>query len=379
MNLFVQSLVEAWRLLVASSPYIVFGLLVGGWLKVFLNPGTVARHFGRGRLRSVFKAALFGIPIPLCSCGVLPAALALKKQGANNGATTAFMISTPESGVDSIAVTYALMDPLMTVARPVAAFVSAALAGIAENLFAFNKPAASPAPMLLNEAGHHHHNHDHATGDGRPLTLCGRLRSGLSFAFGDFWGELAGWFFVGLLLAGFITALIPDDIFTRYLGEGLAAMLLMLLIGLPIYICSTASTPIAAALVLKGVSPGAALVFLLAGPATNMTTLTVLAGILGRRATVIYLSSIAVCTVFFGLLLNRVYSWMGFSAQATMGHAAELMPGWVGLAGALFLLLISVKPLEARLKAKLSRLRKKRKRKAGEPEVLFSDSPCDPT
>ena len=134
MNLLLNIMMQSWHILLESSAFIIFGLIVSGLLRVFLNPGSVSRHLGQGRFKSVLKASLMGIPIPLCSCGVLPAAAALKKQGANNGAVTSFLISTPESGVDSIAITYALMDPIMTVVRPVAAFVTAFSAGIAENL-----------------------------------------------------------------------------------------------------------------------------------------------------------------------------------------------------------------------------------------------------
>src|SRR5210317_1738354 len=134
MNIIVNILLESWHMLLEASVYILFGMFVGGLLKVFLNPSFVADHLGKGKFISVIKAALFGIPIPLCSCGVLPAAASLKKQGANNGATTAFLISTPESGVDSISITYALLDPILTIARPVAAFLTAFTAGFAENV-----------------------------------------------------------------------------------------------------------------------------------------------------------------------------------------------------------------------------------------------------
>jgi len=144
MELLINILNATWHLFQEASVYVLFGILVGGLLKVFLSPSTVATHLGQGRFSSVFKAALLGIPIPLCSCGVLPAAASLKKQGANNGAATAFLISTPESGVDSIAITYALLDPLMTVVRPLAAFVTATIAGVAENIFG-TKEAAEPA------------------------------------------------------------------------------------------------------------------------------------------------------------------------------------------------------------------------------------------
>ncbi len=295
---------------------------------------------------SVFKAAIFGIPIPLCSCGVLPAAASLKKQGANNGATTAFLISTPESGVDSISITYALLDPIMTVARPVAAFVSAFVAGVSENLI--NPPKAQGLAMAdlscpldnccdgldcpPEEHGSHH-------------SFSEKMSKGLHYAATDIWGDLVGWFFIGILLAGLITVLVPDELFVSYLGGGLSSMLLMLAFGIPLYICATASTPIAAAFILKGVSPGAALVFLLVGPATNITSLSVLVGILGKRATALYLLSIAVVSVACGLLLDGIYGMLGISASAVVGQAGEILPGWLELGGALVLLGLSAQPL----------------------------------
>ncbi len=353
MNFLAQVVSEAWGLLVDSSVYILFGLLVSGLLRIFLSPGAVAHHFGKGRFRSVFKAALLGIPIPLCSCGVLPAAVSLRKQGANNGATTAFLISTPESGADSIAITYALMDPIMTVARPVVAFITAAVAGVSENLFGENANKQSAPPDLScpvdgccdgKDCPPEVHNNHHS--------FMEKAMTGVRFAMTEVWDDIVAWFLVGLLLAGFITAAIPDDVFSRYLGEGLPAMLLMLAIGIPMYICATASTPIAAALILKGVSPGAALVFLLAGPATNMTSLTVLLGVLGKRGVAIYFSTIAIFTVLAGLALNQVYAWFDLSARAMAGQSGEIIPGWAGLAGALILLAISIKPMGRRLSAR---------------------------
>ncbi len=359
MNFILSVIQEAWHLLLESSVYILFGLLVAGLLRVFLNPSSVAQHFGQGRFSSVFKAALLGIPIPLCSCGVLPAAVSLKKQGANNGATTAFLISTPESGVDSIAITYALLDPVMTVARPVVAFVTAAAAGVAENVLSPGNGGAQSAPDLSctvdsccdgEDCPPEEHKQHH--------TFADKIGAGFRYAFTEVWSDLAGWFLIGLLLAGLITAAIPDDMISKYLGRGLPAMLLMLAVGLPLYICATASTPIAAALILKGVSPGAALVFLLAGPATNITSLTVLFGILGKRATAIYLATIALSAVLFGLAIDQVYVSLGLSARAMVGQAAEIMPVWAQWTGALIILLLSVKPvsrsLTARFRTKIS-------------------------
>ena len=338
---------EAWQLLLDAAPYILFGILMGGLLKVFLSPSQVARHLGQGRFSSVFKAALFGVPLPLCSCGVLPAAAALKKQGANNGATAAFLISTPESGVDSIAVTYALLDPIMTVARPLAAFLTALAAGMTENLLRPPKPGLAMADFSCVVDGccsgidcpPETHAAHHSLGE--------KLLTGMRYAFGELWGDLAGWFFFGLLLAGGISALVPETLITGYLSGGLSSMLLMLAFGIPLYICATASTPIAAALILKGVSPGAALVFLLAGPATNMATLTVLANLLGKRTTLVYLTAIAVGALFFGLAVDGVYAGLGIQAKAVVGQAAEIIPYPVQLASTLLLLALSIKPISA--------------------------------
>ncbi len=272
--------------------------------------------------------------------------MSLRKQGANNGATTAFLIATPESGVDSISITYALLDPIMTVARPFVAFVTATFAGIAENLFGNSGENQRIIPDLSCPVDNccDGQNCDPDT-HRRHHTFFEKIKAGIGYAFGDLWQDIAKWFLFGVLLAGFITVLIPDDIFSRYLGSGLSAMLLMLAIGIPLYICATASTPIAAALILKGVSPGAALVFLLVGPATNVASLTVVTGILGKRATAIYLGTIAVSAVFFGLVVDHVYAIMGFSAQAMVGQASEVVPLWAQGVGALLVLILSIKPL----------------------------------
>jgi hypothetical protein len=351
---------ESWWLVQESSIYMIFGILVAGLLRVFLRPESVSRHLGEGRYTSVFKAALLGIPMPLCSCGVLPAAASLKKQGANNGALTAFIISTPESDIDAIALTYALTDPIMTVARPVAGFATAIGAGIAENLLHKERGGTKTMPDLscpvdgccdgidcLPEEHRRHH------------TAAEKLRAGMSYALRDLWSDIAVWFFTGVLIAGAITVAVPSDLMARYLGGGLSSMLIMLAAAVPLYICASASTPIAAALILKGVSPGAALVFLLAGPATNVTSIIVLLKIMGKRATAIYVASIALFTLGSGLLLDEIYRLLGISAQAMIGHASEIIPVWIKIAGALLLVGLSVRPFYAAIRARIMRLRGK--------------------
>ncbi len=285
--------------------------------------------------------------------------MSLQKQGANKGATTAFLISTPESGVDSIAVTYALLDPVITVARPVAALVTATAAGVAQNVLDRGEEMMRAAPDLscpvdgccdgtFCSAEEHKRHH----------TFREKIWAGIKYAVIDVWGDMASWFLTGLLLAGLITSVVPEAWFSSYLGGGVTAMLIMLVVGIPLYICATASTPIAAALILKGVSPGAALVFLLAGPATNVTSLTVLLKVLGKRATGIYLSAIALFAVIFGLLLDKIYGMFDLVPQALVGKAAELMPAWAEWLGAAVLLIFSVKPVWNSVKGRWNRKRR---------------------
>ncbi len=277
---------------------------------------------------------------------MLPAATSLKKQGANKGATTAFLISTPESGVDSIAITYALLDPVMTVIRPIAAFFSAMCAGFLENTLHWDKDGGTGKKDIScpidqccdgNDCPPEDHYHHH--------TLLEKIKAGLKFAVNDVWGDIVLWFFVGLLLAGIISAMIPNEMFETWLGGGFSSMLVMLFVGIPIYICATASTPIAAALILKGVSPGAALVFLLVGPATNVTSLSVLVGILGKMSTIRYLLVLSIGAVCFGLGVDKLYSLFQISPRAIIGDAADIIPYGLKLFTTLFLLGLSIKPI----------------------------------
>lgn len=351
--------IESWHLLEDAAVYILIGLWAGGLLKTFLSAEYVATHLGRGRLRSVLKAALFGIPLPLCSCSVLPAAAALKKHGASRGATAAFLVATPETGVDSISITWALLDPIMTVARPLAAFITAVTAGVTENLI------HPPHQEVVADRGNATCGHgcgctpkaEHDVGEHDPTKgIGGRLADSVRHAAGDLWEEIAAWFWLGILIAGMIGVFVPETMFSRYLGGGVSSMFLMLVIGIPVYICATASTPIAAAMILKGVSPGAALVFLLVGPATNITSLSVLIGLLGRWATVRYLAIIATVSVLCGLAVDEVYHLSGLHAQAVIGQAAEIMPPLVRTGAAVFLVLLSVRPMYRLVVGFLSRL-----------------------
>jgi len=364
MEMLVEIVVASWHVLEESAPYVLLGFFVAGLLKAFVPDAFMARHLGGRSFGSVVKAAVIGVPLPLCSCGVLPAALGLRRQGASKGATTAFMISTPETGVDSMAVTYALIDPIMTVVRPVAATVTAVTAGVLVNLFPGREDrAADPVRPVARAA---------ASGvpegvidpAGRPLDLphappsadqCGchgceakpgrigigaRFVLGMRHAFGEMLADIGKWLMVGIVVAGTIAVAVPDDVLSEYVGTGLASYLIMLVVALPLYVCATASTPIAASLLLKGLSPGAALVFLLAGPATNGATITVMLKTMGRRAAMLYVAAIVGCSLALAWLVDRLYIALGLDIRAVVVKVDETLPEWVGLASAMALLLL---------------------------------------
>ncbi len=327
------SLAAAWQVLLDASIFILFGFVIAALIRAFLSSEQIVRYMGGNNFRSVLLAALFGVPLPLCSCGVVPTAMALRKQGASKAATVSFLITTPESSIDSIAITYALIDPIMTVFRPIAAFITGFVAGIAEIFFGKKEtekvtaeipcphcaPSPHPSPSRGEGEGGGEHTH----------SLADRLSSGLRFAFVELFTDISRWFLIGMLIAGIITFAVPASFIEQHLGSGWASMLIMLAVGLPLYVCATASTPIAAALILKGMSPGAALVFLLTGPATNAASFTVLIKMLGLRTAIIYILSIAVCAVILGMLLNQIYFMLGIDIRVAVGHAHEMIPVWL--------------------------------------------------
>ncbi len=350
-------LLESWNVLGDASFYLLAGFGIAGLLHVLLPDEKVMKYLGRsaGRLRSVINASVLGVPLPLCSCGVIPAAISLKKRGATRGATLSFLISTPQTGVDSIAITYALLDPIMTVFRPVATTVTAITAGLMENVV---EPVTSFVGKKTLDGEDECSCADHSgcdpilastvlpmvssTSDGSdpccessccessccaPSRGGSSLLNGLKYAYIDLMGDIALWLVVGILLAGLISYAMPAELISTYLGGGILSMFLALVVGIPLYICATASTPLAAVLIAKGMSPGAAFVFLLAGPATNVATITMVLKFLGKRSALVYLSSIAVCALLFGLLLDLIYGMLGVDASSIAGSAGALMPG----------------------------------------------------
>ena len=303
-----------WETLREMSPFLLFGFLVAGLLSVLVKPETVERHLGGKGFWQVFKAAMFGVPLPLCSCGVIPVAASLRRHGASAGATTSFLISTPQTGVDSIMVTLSLLGPVFAVFRPVVAFVSGLLGGILVNLFGYEKGAAPEERLACTaECCSGARNH-------------GGLLRGLRYGFVTLPRDINKALIIGILIAGAISAAVPEDYLSSVLGGGIVSMLIMMAVGIPIYVCATASVPIAAALIMKGVSPGAALVFLMTGPATNAATITTVWKIMGKRIAVIYLAAVAVSALVAGLVLDALFRG---NVAHTMSHAHWMLPGYV--------------------------------------------------
>ncbi len=300
---------ECWEIFAESAPYILFGFFAAGLLKALLPVEAVARHLGKKSLGAVFKASLFGIPLPLCSCGEIPAAVGLRKQGASKGASAAFLVSVPETGVDSVAITYALLDPVMTVVRPVAAFVTAMVTGSFINRLPDDAPPVSSAEENIAPGCGCPDASEGSPSSLQKEPLFKRLRGGLDYAFGELLEDIGKWLLLGIAIAGAIAYFVPADFFIRFFDNEWLSLLVMLGLGVPLYICASATTPVAAALVLKGLSPGAALVFLLAGPATNAATITIVWRFWGKGATAVYLASIGVCSLTLGWLTNRFYAW----------------------------------------------------------------------
>ncbi|MCF8383950.1 MAG: SO_0444 family Cu/Zn efflux transporter [Chlorobium sp.] len=339
----IHVLLASWNVLLESAPFVLLGFFVAGLLKAFLPDDFVARHLGGGGTASIFKAAAMGVPIPLCSCGVLPAAAGLKKQGAGKGAVTSFLISTPETGVDSIAVSWALLDPLMTLIRPVVAFFTAVAAGIAVSFTDRHSggEGTERAPNAVAES-------QDACASGcccshrepEPQGLVPKFMKGMRFAFGDLLKDIGGWLFFGVLLAGVISVFLSPEIVSRYLSNEYLSMLLMLAISVPLYVCATASTPIAAALALKGISPGAALVFLLAGPATNAAAITVIAKLIGKRATVVYVAVIVAMSFLAGIALNALYASLGIGITGWLTASAHEESGPLAVLSAVVLVVL---------------------------------------
>jgi len=366
VNIGADILWQSWLVLGQMAPYLLLGFLVAGLLSVGISPAWVERRLGRRGLGPVITASLVGVPLPLCSCGVIPVAASIRRHGASRGATTAFLLSTPQTGVDSIAVTYALLGPVFAIFRPLVALVTGIVGGFVVQLFdradeQNEAPDSSSDPCAdgCHDAG--------ADGGADACPTCsndapadapqgtcteaccegGRQGSvivrALRYGLVTLPRDIGPALIVGILVAGAIGALVPEDLLGDYVGGGVLSILLAMAAGMPIYVCATASVPIAVGLIHLGASPGAALAFLIAGPATNAATLTTAWRVLGRRATIVYLATVAVSAVVCGLLLDWLIPTVGAAApQLGGGHHAEPAGHWLSSASAVVMLAVLV-------------------------------------
>ncbi|GAB4367821.1 MAG: SO_0444 family Cu/Zn efflux transporter [Acidobacteriota bacterium] len=319
---------EFWYATAEMAPYLLFGFLVAGVLAAFLSPRLVERHLGGDGLGAVVKASLFGVPLPLCSCGVIPVTASLRQHGASRAATVSFLLSTPQTGVDSILATYGMLGGLFAVFRPAAALVTGIVGGMLVSLF-----DRTPDPVAASQADPAGGCEDACETDAEPVR---GVRGALRYGFVTLPQDIGANLLVGLAVAAGIGALVPDDLLAGF-GSGPVAMLAAMLIGIPIYVCATGSVPIAAALIAKGLSPGAALVFLITGPATNAATIATMWKVLGARAASLYLATVGGMALVSGLVLDALFATVRVDVAE---HLHEMRPGPLGHLAAIALLVV---------------------------------------
>jgi len=397
-----QLFVEILDTYLDMAPYLFIGLFFAGLLHVVFKKDFIARHLGKNNMMSVIKAAILGVPLPLCSCGVIPTALYLRRQKASEGATVSFLISTPQTGVDSIIATYGMMGPIFAIFRPLAAFVTGIVGGAILNKHAINDAALEKEASSCGcgsgsceddvvveketsgcgcgssscedtkvvepvEAetgcgcGSGHSNDDDMDG----LSVWEKLKRGFKYAYVEFLDDIALHLMFGVILAGLIAFVIPDSFFTRFDGDGIGGMFIMMAIGIPLYVCATSSIPIAVSLMLKGISPGAAFVFLVAGPATNAATISLIGNTMGKKLLFVYLAVIIVFAFLGGFALNGIFDYMNvdFVANSMSEHHHMDTPLWETILMVLFTIALipslyrRLKPRKKTKKVKLNEVK----------------------
>lgn len=313
--MFIENFVA---LFTESAPFLLLGMLIAGIIYQLVPPQWIEKVLGeRG---SVFSAAIIGAPLPLCSCSVIPVAMGIRRSGASKASTASFLVATPETGVDSIGITYALMGPIMAISRPIAAIFSAITTGLMIQWFGRTElSSALKAEPKISQS------------------CCGKqtvpesswfekTKSVFIFGYGQLLRDFMVWLLIGLIFAAAVTTFVPEGMLAQY-GQGVIAMLVVVLISIPMYVCATASTPIAVGLLLSGITPGAALVFMLTGPATNIATLMIIKKELGSRELVLYLVSITVSALAAGLLLDFLFTYFDWQLQLVNGQHDEFISG----------------------------------------------------
>lgn len=295
---FLYSLIN---MLAEMAPYLLLGFFVAGLLYAFVPADFYRKHLSKPGAWAVIKAALIGIPLPLCSCGVLPTAVSLRRNGASRGAATAFLIATPQTGVDSIAATYSLLGPVFAVMRPLAALLTAFAGGMLVNREEKSSPGLCAEEVDTIDA---------PSSDG----FVEKMGDALRYGFVEMVQNIGKWLIIGLLIAAAITVFVPDGFFTFFSSYPFLSMIAVVAVAIPMYVCSTGSIPIALSLMLKGLSPGAAFVLLMAGPAANFASIIIVGNSLGKRTAAIYLATIVAGAIAFGLCIDYLMPARWFAA-----------------------------------------------------------------
>ncbi len=322
---YIKEYFEALVILtIDMAPYLLLGFLIAGILHAYFPSASVNKFMGERNLKSVVNASLFGIPLPLCSCGVIPTGISFYKNGAAKGPVNSFLISTPQTGVDSILVTYSMLGLPMAIIRPFIAFITGIIGGVFTNKV--DKDVVTPSPSAIQNESF----------SGKKA-----FKNMLNYAFVTFLQDIAKWLVIGLLLAALISVILPNDFFTNYIENEYLSLVIVLLASIPLYVCATSSVPIAAVLIAKGLSPGAAIVFLMAGPATNAATMTVIGNVMGKKALFSYIFSIIFGAVFFGILVNEFLPRTWFTENVVNmgmhGHGSHFPPYWLSVTAAIVL------------------------------------------
>jgi len=370
-----------------ASPWLLLGLLIAGLMKAWVPSKILSKHLGKGK-SAIVKAALIGAPLPLCSCGVIPVATELRRSGASAPATASFLVATPETGIDSVSVSYALLGPIFAIYRPFAAIMSAIITGLLvsgikeedikapitavkkSNSTCCASKQATPASLIteakIGSCCSSKPAIDEIKVAAKESSCCSantttmvkvpsipssaftgffeKTKMGVRYAATTLIDDIIIWLAIGLIFAAIIRTFLPAEFLLSY-GSGLPAMLLMIVISIPMYICATASTPIAAGFIMAGLSPGTALVFMMAGPATNISTLGVIRNEMGGAVLIRYLLGVAVCAIGFASLLDFALNYYAIDIGEQMQHSHELLPHWFGLTCAALIALLAIKPL----------------------------------
>jgi len=405
MTMLQDALINIWHMALEAAPWLTLGLLAAALIRAFVPTAAITRWLGGRGVGSVLRASVVGIPLPLCSCGVLPTALGLRRQGASRASTASFLVSTPEIGIDSFLLSLALLGPTMAAARPISAFITAVAAGLATLLVTrhlnedaptdatsdapagpaggccatepteptkketgccgdapttptadcCDRGSSDPASGGCDEPNEKRGGSDCCSSEtvqagavGTRPSYRARLGEGITYVFGQLWDDIKFWLIVAVVVAGLMVTFIPPGTLAEW-GSGPLAMVVMLVVGVPLYVCAIASTPIAAGLLAAGVSPGVVLVLLLAGPATNLGSVAILKKEIGPASVIAYLTAISVCSIAAGLGLNAIVAGFGLEIVASGGMKEHIFPDWFAVLTIIWLTAVTIRPLRRRL------------------------------